>query len=139
MLAAAAELDRVRLLVEAKANVNCADVWGWTPLHHACHHRKHDVAAFLLDHGAEIDPRDRLCRQTPLRLALNVPHLECVMLLLERGADVAATGLTELEIASRLGFDKSLKTVLRPQSTQAKRYIRRGEGNPALFCWKLTS
>uniref|UniRef100_A0A8C1PB07 Ankyrin repeat and SOCS box containing 2b n=1 Tax=Cyprinus carpio TaxID=7962 RepID=A0A8C1PB07_CYPCA len=59
----------------------------WTALHEAAHcGQTHCVRTLLTDPGVCVDKRT-LQEQTPLLLAVQGPHLECVRSLLEAGAD----------------------------------------------------
>jgi ankyrin repeat protein len=49
-------LDTVIALVARGADVNGADVTGWTALHAAAQNGHRDVIVYLLDHGAEVRP-----------------------------------------------------------------------------------
>jgi len=96
-------MDTARILLEAGANVNQADVNGITPLIIAITNNHPDVARFLIDRGADIKAVDWYGR-TPLWAAVETrnmdvdnasfensidraPHLELIQLLLERGVD----------------------------------------------------
>src|SRR5690606_25858891 len=60
---------------------------GMTPLHYAARHDHTDVAALLLDAGANIEAREAN-EITPLLMAISNDQLPTAYLLLERGADV---------------------------------------------------
>jgi hemoglobin len=82
----------VRALVQAGANVNAQDgVKRCTPLHMAARRGNVEVAAALLDCGADIEARDSL-GETPLRRAVNCNKIQVAALLLARGADPASRG-----------------------------------------------
>lgn len=80
-----------------------------TPLHRAAHQESSDVAALLIERGAEVDARDAI-GWTPLHYALlkdvDRPALRVAHMLLVHGADVnAATpalGWTPLHFAAHL-------------------------------------
>ena len=77
----------VRALVQAGANVDACDgVQRCTALHMAARRGNVEVAASLLDCGANIEARDR-SGDTPLRRAVNCDKTELAMLLVARGAD----------------------------------------------------
>jgi truncated hemoglobin YjbI len=92
----------VRALVQGGANVNANDgVKRCTALHMAARRGNVEVAAGLLDCGADIEARDSL-GDTPLRRSVNCNKLEVAALLLSRGADRdsrGSKGLTPLTAA----------------------------------------
>lgn len=75
-----------RLLREG-ADVNSADEFGWSPLHHACYNGGMETVLLLLDKGADIDQRSN-CGRTPLHKACMNGHNEISLLLLDRGATI---------------------------------------------------
>lgn len=93
LLKYAAEADRVDLLdalVTAGADVNAA----WfsdTPLGVAVSKGKLAAAAWLLDHGADVNGRASADDATPLHEAITSGQLKAVELLLDRGADPTLT------------------------------------------------
>jgi truncated hemoglobin YjbI len=92
----------VRALVQGGANVHANDgVKHCTALHMAARRGNVEVAAALLDCGADIEARDSL-GETPLRRAVNCNKIEVAALLLARGADRhsrGSKGLTPLTAA----------------------------------------
>jgi ankyrin repeat protein len=48
-------LQVLRLLIRSGANINAIDKSGHTALMYAVKHRKHDFAAILIEHGAEVE------------------------------------------------------------------------------------
>ena len=97
------------LLLANSADVNAVSrddslAPGNTPLHSACASGHCDLAAFLLDSGAEIDAAQEN-GMTPLHLAAGGHHAGLVQLLLDRKAAPKAKdaeGRTPLAIAQRL-------------------------------------
>jgi hypothetical protein len=84
---------------------------GWTPLHYAASaadQAQHQVAAFLLERGAEVDalaPNDT----TPLMLAAGYGSEDTIRILLARGADITrrnARGLSAADFARYAGRDR---------------------------------
>jgi len=143
--AAHGDLETIRLLVEAGADIDGkgddhgVGVLGWATCFGDV---RHEVATYLLDHGAKLDlwtaisldraddlramvTRDRSLlaarmtrnqhRCTPLHHAVRKNRLRIVQLLLELGADPNArdaTGATALTIASEVGADPSIVAAL---------------------------
>ena len=102
------KLDAVKFLVEHKAAVTEIDAGGWSALHHACAGGFDEIAAFLLDKGADFDKRNG-DSDTPLILAVLANRESCVKLLLERKADATAqrrNGQAALDIAQQRQLDK---------------------------------
>jgi ankyrin repeat protein len=94
------------------SQVNAHSHDGWTPLHLASFFGHCDLAALLLDHGADVNARSRSERfaraNTPLHAAAANRQVEVARLLLERGADVNArdgSGFTPLALAANSRSD----------------------------------
>uniref|UniRef100_A0A8C1FP55 Ankyrin repeat and SOCS box containing 2b n=1 Tax=Cyprinus carpio carpio TaxID=630221 RepID=A0A8C1FP55_CYPCA len=74
-------------VISAVRRAEACDSDDWTALHEAAHRgHTHSVQVLLKDPGVCVDKRT-LQEQTPLLLAVQGPHLECVRSLLEAGAD----------------------------------------------------
>jgi ankyrin repeat protein len=98
------DLDTVKVLLEAGADINQRTGYGWSPLLVATQNRYYALAAYLLDHGADpnlpnkggwtplylaTDNRNIENGDYPVRKA-DMDHLAFIRLLLEKGADVNA-------------------------------------------------
>ena len=98
------DLDTVRVLVEAGAEVNQVTNYGWTPLLTATQNRNYKIAQFLLENAANpniankggwtplyiaTDNRNIEGGDYPVR-APDMDHLEFIKLLLDKGANVNA-------------------------------------------------
>ena len=81
--------EKMRLLLDAGADVHARDKDGYTPLHRAAASDRDDLAALLIAHGADVDARSDEDR-TPLHFAAEQGHTAVVELLLEKGADINA-------------------------------------------------
>jgi truncated hemoglobin YjbI len=82
----------VRTLVRAGADVNaCEGSKRCTPLHMAARRDHDQIAAALLDCGAQLDPRDS-AGETPLRRAVNCNKPGIAALLVSRGANLNSVG-----------------------------------------------
>jgi truncated hemoglobin YjbI len=100
---------RVLLSAGASVDVTSGPTRG-TPLHQAARRGHAEVAAALLDHGANIEARDAK-GQTPLRRAVNCRRLPVVQLLRERGADPHAEDnrrVTPLDVARTAEMRRAL-------------------------------
>ena len=76
--------------------------WTPPPLHCAVLWNRPAIAEILLDHGADIELRDPDRETTPLRYAIVYCKRDLIPLLLERGANAAATkegGTTAWQLA----------------------------------------
>jgi truncated hemoglobin YjbI len=105
----------VRALARGGANVNANEgVKRCTALHMAARRGNSEIAAVLLDCGADIDARDSL-GDTPLRRSVNCGQLQVASLLLARGADAHSTGSKGLtpSLAARTTGMKQLLRVWR--------------------------
>uniref|UniRef100_A0A3Q2CUJ5 Uncharacterized protein n=1 Tax=Cyprinodon variegatus TaxID=28743 RepID=A0A3Q2CUJ5_CYPVA len=64
----------------------------YNPLHNAVLRNKPDMVRLLVEHGADIEKRDRIHGSSPLDLASEESErLPCLITLLDLGADVNAT------------------------------------------------
>ena len=99
-------LEAVKLLVEMGADVNEANAEGQTPMHAAAYTGADAIIQFLVDQGAEVDPRSR-ARETPWSMAQGISpdpghaalyagHEGIADLLL----DLGATAWTDADITS---------------------------------------
>ncbi|XP_078354215.1 transient receptor potential cation channel subfamily A member 1-like [Oculina patagonica] len=83
-------LEMVRLLASKDPHIcriNLIDSQGSTPLHMAAFNDHAVIVRYLLEQGAPVDPRDKLCR-TPLFLAAGEGATDSVQVLIKGGADV---------------------------------------------------
>jgi ankyrin repeat protein len=102
--ARANDLDSVKALLEAGADVNQVTDYGWSALLVATQNRYYKLATFLIDHGANVNLPNK-GGWTPLYLATDnrnieggdypvrkgdMDHLDFIKLLLDKGADVNA-------------------------------------------------
>lgn len=77
------------------------DSQGATPLHTAAWENQSAAAALLLDHGADIEFKDRRYHETPLNWAVIAGKVDVAKLLLQRGAKPNPDMLDEAERGAR--------------------------------------
>src|SRR5207237_5231129 len=98
------DIDSVKALLEAGADVNQTTGYGWSPLLVATQNRYYKLGAFLLDRGADVNLANKGA-WTPLYLATDnrniesgdypvrkgdMDHLDYIKLLIDRRANVNA-------------------------------------------------
>ncbi|HEV8202110.1 MAG TPA: ankyrin repeat domain-containing protein [Candidatus Polarisedimenticolia bacterium] len=111
--AALGHVDRVRQHLDADPrSVSSHSHDGWTALHLAAFFGHRELAAVLLDRGADVNARSTSERfaqsNTPLHAAAANRQVEVARLLVERGADVNAKdghGFTPLALAANSKSD----------------------------------
>ncbi|XP_072381674.1 uncharacterized protein [Diabrotica undecimpunctata] len=104
----------VKVLLEAGANSDQADVDGWTPLRAAAWGGHTEVVELLVKHGCVLDSVDAENR-TALRAAAWSGHEEIVKILLQNGASVNLTdheGRTALIAAAYMGHAEIVEHLL---------------------------
>lgn len=85
LAAAHGHLDTVQAILDKKADVNAADVTGWTPLHAAAYGGNPEIIRLLLARGATA-PAPNWYTPTPLELAEMLGHQDAVDLLKKTSA-----------------------------------------------------
>jgi uncharacterized protein len=98
------DLDSVKVLLAAGADINQTSGYGWSPLLVATQNRYYQLGAYLIDHGADVNLTNK-GGWTPLYLATDnrniesgdypvrkgdMDHLEFIKILLDKGANVNA-------------------------------------------------
>ena len=101
--AADAEVERVRELLAASADINAQDNAGWTPLHFAAHARSKEITSTLLAAGAITDLQD-IHGNTAIARAVHASQGEgdVIRLLRDAGADPTTKnkhGMSALDLA----------------------------------------
>jgi len=122
----------------------------WAPLHVATAYRKPEVAAYLIDHGADINGKtlklgvNPIQDWTPLHWVAGNEGVDMVNLLLARGADstlVNAIGVTSLMMACLNGSAECVKRFLaHPQARATINYrLENRRANAIAFAVRVGS
>jgi ankyrin repeat protein len=111
------DLNKLKELVTANPSVvSSVDKMGKTPLHFAAANGQLGAAAFLIEHGVNVNAKDSNGGFTALDVALSSFHyIEMVRLLIEHGADVntsSSQGITPLEEAAMRGQKDAIELLL---------------------------
>eukprot|EP00397_Hematodinium_sp_SG-2012_P011302 GEMP01011438.1.p1 GENE.GEMP01011438.1~~GEMP01011438.1.p1 ORF type:complete len:441 (+),score=118.68 GEMP01011438.1:201-1523(+) len=105
----------MRVLLEAKANVNRSTKYGWNALLCAVENNQRQSVAMLIEYDADVN-QDGPCGWTPLHFAAREGHSEIVDLLLLHDANVNRRSYdqsTAIIFACANGFAKIVDTLLR--------------------------
>jgi ankyrin repeat protein len=95
-------LEEVRFLILAGADVNSFDELGYTALHYAVREENLQIATCLLDAGCDVDAHDpQLISNTPLGDIAGNCSLEMARLLIRYGADPAIPGWMQMTALDR--------------------------------------
>lgn len=84
------------LVLDQKANVNGTGEFDMTPLHAAAIRGHTDIARWLVEHGAEVNPDNTATIESPLHKAANYNKITTVEYLLSAGARVNNTGPNDI-------------------------------------------
>jgi ankyrin repeat protein len=115
--------DAVQLLINCRADLNIALASDGksdaclTPLYVAAQQGELAICQLLVEHGADINPRDE-CGMSPLQTASvrknSLKHLDVVTFLLDNGApiDYRSEGLTALILASHFGCAEVVRILI---------------------------
>ena len=98
------DASAVRALLQRGADVNAAQGDGMTALHWAAEHGDYDLAAVLLESGANPGAETRIGRHTPLHVAAQGGHHLVVRTLLQNKAGKAGVNTTTTTGAAPLHF-----------------------------------
>jgi ankyrin repeat protein/peroxiredoxin len=102
-------LKTVQSLIAAGVPVNARNSLGGTPLHDAAWAGERDVAAFLIQAGADVNSKHAEGGSTPLHYAVLTNHPDVVEVLLDHHADVKApykSRQTALHLAAARGYGR---------------------------------
>lgn len=107
-------IEVVKALIAAGADVNAGHGSSGTPLHYAWRQGKTEAIKALIDAGADINARDE-SGQTPLYIAVGHQSFEAVKTLIAAGANVNAKdkyGYTPLDTGLRQGITAEIAKIL---------------------------
>jgi ankyrin repeat protein len=80
------DVEQVKELLQAGANADHESEQGLTPLHWSALNGRADLAEVLIDHGADINQRERYTgKLTPMAMALLMGYDDVVELMASRG------------------------------------------------------
>lgn len=87
--AAVVNVDITRLdeIYKNGVEINMQDASGWTGLHMAASEGLKESVTWLLQHGASVHIRDKMCR-SPLSLAIENDHHQVILLLVKTGSHI---------------------------------------------------
>lgn len=122
----------LKLLDNFYADINAMDNKGRTALHLACSTGNHLISKVLLDRGAEANRWDFAKKMTPLHCAASSSSVECIQLLLRRGASVNA-GIEKrsaLHVATEKNAIKCVETLLKYGANPNTPQVRE------VWCWR---
>jgi ankyrin repeat protein len=83
-------IEVVKLLIKNGADINSKTKEGWTALHGAVQGEQTEAALYLIENGAEVDPKYTSNGQTPLMMAVAKWNKVLTEALIAKGADVNA-------------------------------------------------
>ncbi|MCL4360836.1 ankyrin repeat domain-containing protein [Candidatus Dependentiae bacterium] len=106
--AAFGDINAIKILKEAGADIDAIGYYKVTPLHYAAEHKIADAVKTLIELGANVNAKDH-AERTPLYMAITSGNLEIVKNLIAAGSDINAEnmfGTSPLDLAiSRVNKD----------------------------------
>lgn len=132
-----ANIEAMKVLLEAKANKEARDRSGYTSLMLTTMDEEAEAMELLIKSGAEIEAKDKQGR-TPLMLAILNGKIKAMKLLIDKGANVNAKdnqGDTPLIHASNVENENALKVLIEAiiKSDKTRLNEANNEGNTALI------
>ncbi|CAI5594292.1 MULTISPECIES: ankyrin repeat domain-containing protein [Wolbachia] len=115
----------VSLLVEKGANVNAADVEGYTALHLAITEKRLETVRELIKSGGNVNAEEYGSKCTPLHLACMVGKVEIVEELVKAGAEIEQAdkfGMTEMDYAKN---SKEVTEVLKKETDRIEKLFEK--------------
>ena len=106
-------ISLVKILLDANAPVNEADLDQSTALHVAASGSTPDIVELLLQNGAEVNVKNKM-DLSPLMCAIMYNKLENIHILLNHGAEIKVTSSLRsvLTVAARTGTEEILETLI---------------------------
>ncbi|WP_341812721.1 MULTISPECIES: ankyrin repeat domain-containing protein [unclassified Wolbachia] len=115
----------VSLLVEKGANVNAADVEGYTALHLAITEKRLETVRELIKSGGNVNAEEYGSKCTPLHLACMVGKVEIVEELVKAGAEIEQAdkfGMTAMDYAKN---SKEVTEVLKKETDRIEKLFEK--------------
>ncbi|WP_353275978.1 ankyrin repeat domain-containing protein [Wolbachia endosymbiont (group A) of Pipizella viduata] len=115
----------VSLLVEKGANVNAADVEGYTALHLAITEKRLETVRELIKSGGNVNAEEYGSKCTPLHLACVVGKVEIVEELVKAGAEIEQAdkfGMTAMDYAKN---SKEVTEVLKKETDRIEKLFEK--------------
>lgn len=132
------------LVKEGHANVNYFRhrVMDIAAIHATCSYGYLELAAYLIDHGANVNlaAGERWMKASPLYMAARKGDVAMISLLLQKGADVempAKTNSTPLFTASKCGHADAVKLLIETGKAQVHRIVSAGLNSLIVACNEL--
>ncbi|WP_264377081.1 MULTISPECIES: ankyrin repeat domain-containing protein [unclassified Wolbachia] len=119
----AVDAKTVRLLVEKGANVNAADVEGYTALHLAVTEKRLETVRELIKSGGNVNAEEYGSKCTPLHLACMVGEKEIVKELVKAGGEIEQAdkfGMTAMD------YSKEVTEVLKKETDRIEKLFMKG-------------
>ncbi|XP_066603271.1 tyrosine-protein kinase Shark [Prorops nasuta] len=110
-------------LIQSKANVNCRDTAGYTPLHYACQSNLPNTVIVLISGGANMQVRHTETGMVPLHEAASRGHKNVIQVLLSANAPVNPRTINDIipaELAEKNGHLECAKLLYNYQVPAAK-------------------
>lgn len=121
----AIDAKTVRLLVEKGANVNAADVEGYTALHLAVTEKRLETVRELIKSGADVNAEEYGNKCTPLHLACMVGEKEIVEELVKAGGEIEQAdkfGMIAMDYAKN---SKEIAEVLKKETEKMESLLKK--------------
>lgn len=122
----AVDAKTVRLLIEKGANVNAADVEGYTALHLAVTEKYLETVRELIKSGGNVNAEEYGSKCTPLHLACMVGKVEIVKELVKAGGEIEQAdkfGMTAMDYAKN---SKDVTEVLKKETDRIEKLFMKG-------------